>query len=107
MINRGNAYRESGADCIFVVGTGGLSKTEIRSLVREIDAPINIFVGPSHPPIPELEEMVVARVSFGGQPMRSSLAKLHLIAQNLITTGNLEHMFADTFSEEEVNAWFS
>jgi len=107
VIKRGNAYKESGADCIFVVGTGGLSKSEIESLVREIDAPINIFVGPNHPPIKELEELGVARVSFGGQPMRSSLAKLHLIAQNLIATGNLEPLFEDIFSDEEVNAWFS
>lgn len=107
VIKRGNAYRESGADCIFVVGTGGLSKVEIGGLVREIDAPINIFVCPSRPPIKELEEIGVARVSFGGQPIRSSLAKLRLIAQNLITTGDLEHMFTDTLSEEDVNAWFS
>jgi len=107
VINRGNKFKESGADCIFVVGTGGLSATELQSLVNEIHAPINLFVGPNHPPINELEEMGVARVSFGGQPMRSAYAKLAQIAKNMIATGDLGLLFDETLSEQDLHDWFS
>ena len=105
-ISRGNHYREAGADCIFIVGTGGLQKGEIETLVQEIDAPINIYIGPSHPSIQELEEIGVARVSFGGQAMRSLLGKLDLIAQELLNDKKLELVFEQKYSDEDLNNWF-
>src|SRR5574341_388717 len=58
-IDRGNAYREAGADCIFVPDVGNLDKKLIPVLVREIDAPINIIAGATTPPIPELQDVGV------------------------------------------------
>ena len=107
VIERGNRFKEAGADCIFIVGTGGLSKPELQRLVIEIHAPINLFVGPNHPPINELEEMGVARLSFGGQPMRSSYAKLAQIAKNMIATADLSLLFEETLSEQDLDDWFS
>ncbi len=105
-IARGNHYREAGADCIFIVGTGGLPISEIKRLVQEIDAPINIYVGPAHPPIEALEDIGVARVSFGAQAMRSLLAKLNLIAEELLNDKELELMFDSGYSDDDLNRWF-
>jgi len=106
-ISRGNNYKDAGADCIFIVGTGGLQISEIKTLVQEIDAPINIYVGPTHPTIKELEEIGVARVSFGGQALRSLLAKLSLIAKELHNDKKLELVFDQTYSDTDLNNWFN
>ena len=51
-VARGFAYREAGADCIFVPGVreAGL----IAKLVRAIDAPVNILARPGSPTVGEL-----------------------------------------------------
>ena len=107
VIERGNKFKEAGADCIFIVGTGGFSNAELASLVNEINAPINLFVGPKHPPINQLEEMGVARLSFGGQAMRSAYAKLAQIAKDMIETGDLSLLFEEALSEQDLQNWFS
>lgn len=63
-IARANAYREAGADCIFVPFVRDAET--IGALVGEIDGPVNILVGAPSPPIPQLRELGVARVSIGG-----------------------------------------
>lgn len=84
-VERGNAYRQAGADCIFVIDADG--KDTIRQLVREIQAPVNILAHAGSPTIRELEEMGVARVSFGSIPMRASMTRVAQIAGELKQTG--------------------
>ena len=45
-IRRGNKYREAGADCIFVQPVW--DKEMISTLVREINAPVNILSNPGN-----------------------------------------------------------
>jgi 2-methylisocitrate lyase-like PEP mutase family enzyme len=106
-IDRGNAYREAGADCIFVPDVGNLDKKTIPILVKEIDAPINIIAGETTPPIPELQDMGVARVSVGPRPMRAVLSLLRKIAKELMTTGTYKLMSESFISYSEVNQWFT
>ena len=106
-IDRGNAYREAGADCIFVPDVGNLNKTTIPILVKEIDAPLNIIAGATTPAIPELQEMGVARVSLGPRPMRAALSQLRKIAKELMTTGTYKLMSDSSVSYSEVNQWFT
>ncbi len=106
-IDRGNAYREAGADCIFVPDVGDLDKNTIHTLVNEIDAPVNIIAGENTPPIAELENIGVARVSVGPRPMRAVLSLLRKIARELAETGTYELMSESTISYSEVNDWFS
>jgi 2-methylisocitrate lyase-like PEP mutase family enzyme len=47
-VDRGNVYKEAGADCIFVPDVGNLDKQAIAILVKEIDAPINIICSSSY-----------------------------------------------------------
>ncbi len=106
-IDRGNAYREAGADCIFVPDVGNLDKKTIPILVKEIDAPINIIAGATTPSIPELEEMGVTRVSVGPRPMRAVLSLLRKIAKELMTTGTYTLMTESSITYSEVNQWFT
>lgn len=106
-IERGNAYREAGADCIFVPDVGNLDKKLIPILVKEIDAPINIIAGATTPPIPELQDMGVSRVSIGPRPMRAVLSLLRKIAKELMTTGTYKLMTESSISYSEVNQWFT
>ncbi len=106
-IKRGNAYREAGADCIFVPDVGNLDKKTIEMLVKEIDAPINIIAGTSTPPILELQEMGVSRVSVGPRPMRAVLSLLRKIAKELVTEGTYKLMMESSISYSEVNKWFT
>ena len=105
-IERGNAYREAGADCVFVPDTGNLDEDAIQVLVKEVDAPINIIAGEKTPAIAELQEMGVSRVSVGPRPMRALLSLLRKIGKELRTSGTYEAMSDSSISYSDVNSWF-
>jgi len=92
-IMRGNKYRESGADSIFVQPVW--DKETIATLVKEINAPINILINPTNPAIggglppsiSELQDLGVARVSFGSSLMKATLALIKKVANELSENG--------------------
>jgi 2-methylisocitrate lyase-like PEP mutase family enzyme len=87
-IKRLMAYRDAGADCVFVPGVSE-SRT-IEQLVKDVQCPLNILGGPGSPSVPELEKLGVARVSVGSAPMRATLGLLKRMAQELKTSGTYE-----------------
>jgi len=105
-VNRGNAYHQAGADCIFVPDTGDLDKEMIMRLAREIEAPLNIIAGETTPPISELEVIGVSRVSLGPRPMRAMLALLRKIAREILNLGTYRTMTDDALTYSEINQWF-
>ena len=105
-IRRGNTYKNAGADCVFVPDAGDLNREPIASLVREIDAPLNVIMGPQTPPIGELEEIGVARVSIGPRPLRALLALLRRIARELRDSGTCTARSTESLTYAEVNALF-
>lgn len=89
-IKRGNRYREAGADCIFVQPV--IDKEMISTLVREIDAPINILLNPTLGAtltlsVNELQDLGVARLSLGSSLMKSTLALIKKVADELYNKG--------------------
>ena len=84
-VQRSLAYRDAGADCVFVPGLR--DKETISQLVRDVQSPLNILAGPGSPPVPELEKLGVARVSLGSAPMRATLGLLRRMAEELKMTG--------------------
>ena len=89
-IRRGNKYREAGADCIFVQPVS--DKETIKTLVKEINAPINILANPTigagvTPTIKELQDLGVARVSLGSGLMKATLALIKKVADELSEKG--------------------
>ncbi len=87
-LRRADAYREAGADCIFVPGVA--DGRTIRQLAKEIDAPLNVlgaFSGTSVAPLKELEDMGVRRVSLGGSLSLAVLAMVRRAADELLSDG--------------------
>jgi 2-methylisocitrate lyase-like PEP mutase family enzyme len=106
-IARGNAYYEAGADCVFVPDMGNLDKEGIRTLVKEIEAPVNIIAGERTPPVQELKDLGVARLSLGPRPMRAVLSQLRQIAREIRSNGTYQQMNESSISYSDVNSWFS
>ncbi len=102
-IQRGNAYSEAGADCIFVIDVS--DRETIEQLVSRIDSPINVLAGAGSPSVTELEQLGVARVSFGSIPMRATMSLVRQIAEELRERGT--YRFArDIVTYAEVNSYF-
>jgi 2-methylisocitrate lyase-like PEP mutase family enzyme len=64
-VRRGQAYAEAGGDSVFFFRVK--DPAAIRTLVKEIPAPVSILAGPGVPSARALEELGVARVSYGSQ----------------------------------------
>jgi 2-methylisocitrate lyase-like PEP mutase family enzyme len=79
------AFRDAGADCVFVPGLR--DPAIIGRLVKDLHCPVNILAGPGSPSIPELRKLGVARVSVGSAAMRATLGLLRRIAEELKTAG--------------------
>jgi len=99
-IKRGNKYREAGADCIFVQPVW--EKDTIATLVREINAPVNILANPSigaalPPVVRELQDLGVARLSLGSSLMKAVLALIKKVADELSGQGSY-HQLMDTLT---------
>jgi 2-methylisocitrate lyase-like PEP mutase family enzyme len=92
-IRRGNQYREAGADCIFVQPVW--ERETISTLVKEIDAPINILANPGigaglPPSVRELQDLGVARLSLGSSLMKATLALIKKVADELSEKGTYD-----------------
>jgi 2-methylisocitrate lyase-like PEP mutase family enzyme len=99
-IERARAYRDAGADCVFVPGLR--DPETIAQLVREVECPVNILAGPGSLSVPELERLGVARVSLGSGPMRATLGLLRRVAEELKSSGTY-HALAGSPSSIELN----
>lgn len=62
-IERLVAYRDAGADCLYAPGLTDLE--QIRRVVDEVAAPINVLALPAGPAIGDLEAVGVRRISTG------------------------------------------
>jgi 2-methylisocitrate lyase-like PEP mutase family enzyme len=80
-IKRGNAYAEAGADCIFFLGVS--DRDTIATLVTEVAAPVSIFAVADTPTVADLQELGVARVSYGSAFQRAALAALKRFAEGI------------------------
>src|SRR5580700_8085498 len=62
-IGRLQAYEEAGADVLFAPGLRSIE--DIRRVVSSVGSPLNVLVGADSPPVAELAEAGVGRVSVG------------------------------------------
>jgi 2-methylisocitrate lyase-like PEP mutase family enzyme len=76
-VERGNAYLDAGADCVYPI----FCPTDtIAELARRIDGPVNVAARPGTPPPAGLEQLGVARLTFGGGLATAAYAEAARIA---------------------------
>jgi 2-methylisocitrate lyase-like PEP mutase family enzyme len=96
-VARGAEYRRAGADCLFV--PGALTPEMIRTLVGELDSPLNVVANPAIgaevPNVAELEALGVARVSVGSGILRATLAFAQRAATELLREGHYDAFGAE------------
>jgi 2-methylisocitrate lyase-like PEP mutase family enzyme len=86
-IRRGNAYAEAGGDCIFYLN---LHKPEtIRQVAKEVKAPVSILAGPQSPSVNELQDLGVARVSYGSGFLKAAISGTKNLAREILDKGTV------------------
>ncbi len=100
-VERLRAYRDAGADCLFAPGL--YDRDIIAKLVKSVEAPLNILANPACPPLAELEEIGVARVSAGSGIMRAAMGVVQRIGKEMLQARSCETMFAGAIPYAELN----
>lgn len=95
------AYRDAGADCLFIPGIG--DESLIRRFVEALRFPINILATQGAPPLRRLRELGVARVSVGSGIARATLGLTRRIAAQLRGKGIYDGMLEGAIPYAEVN----
>ncbi len=91
-ITRLRAYRDAGADVLYAPGL--VTADEIKRVVDEIGAPINVLAMRRTPPVPVLAGLGVRRVSTGGGLARAAYGALVAAARELQDTGTSTYLDA-------------
>jgi len=100
-VRRLNQYRAAGAGSLFAPGV--TDAATIAALVREVEGPLNILAGAGCPPVKELEEMGVRRLSVGSGAMRATLGLVRRIADELRGPGTYTALLDGAIPFAEVN----
>jgi 2-methylisocitrate lyase-like PEP mutase family enzyme len=104
-IERLNAYRDAGAQCLFAPGVK--DKETIAQLVSGVRGPLNILAIAGTPPVADLEKLGVARVSVGSGPMRATLGLIARIARQLREEGSFSLMTDGAMTYADANRLFT
>lgn len=89
-IRRGNAYAEAGGDCIFYLNLH--ARDTIATVVKEVHAPVSILAGPQSPSVSELQDLGVARVSYGSGFLKAAIGATKRLAQEILEKGTVAAM---------------
>ncbi len=84
-IARLQAFQEAGADVLYAPGLTALS--DIRSVVESVDRPVNVLALPGGPPVAELADAGVRRISVGGAFAFAAYGALIEAARELLDHG--------------------
>jgi 2-methylisocitrate lyase-like PEP mutase family enzyme len=103
-IRRGNAYAEAGGDCIFYLNLH--ARDTIAVVTREVRAPVSILAGPQSPSVSELQDIGVARVSYGSGFLKAAIGATKRLAQEILEKGTVAAM-KEGMQTPEINALVS
>jgi 2-methylisocitrate lyase-like PEP mutase family enzyme len=84
-IARLRAYREAGAEVLYAPGP--TDPAEIARLVAEAGGPVNVLLRPGGPPVAELADLGVRRISTGGALARTAYQTAREAAEALLLPG--------------------
>jgi 2-methylisocitrate lyase-like PEP mutase family enzyme len=118
-LERGKAYLQAGADCIFIPGLR--NPDHIKTVIDHLStdylpanaphsvhrvAPVNILAGPGVPSIPDLAKLGIKRVSYGSGPHRAAMGLLRRMAEEATTSGTFHVLTEGAVPYEEINGLF-
>lgn len=89
-IARLQAYQAAGADVLYAPGLKSLA--DIRQVVSAVDRPVNVVAGAGVPPVSDLAEAGVSRVSVGGAFAFAALGALVDAATELRDKGTYGYL---------------
>jgi 2-methylisocitrate lyase-like PEP mutase family enzyme len=85
-IARLQAFQEAGADVLYAPGL--TAPNDIGSVVESVDRPVNVLALPSGPPVADLAELGVARISVGGAFLYTAFGALAEAGRELLDAGS-------------------
>jgi len=96
-VRRLRLYARAGAQCVFAPGFPGPAAESQRAAIRELvhelgDTPLNLLADPSLPPVAELRDLGVRRLSTGSALYRLGLAAVRDAASGLVESGSLDSL---------------
>jgi 2-methylisocitrate lyase-like PEP mutase family enzyme len=84
-IARLQSFQEAGAHVLYAPGI--TAPDQIRAVVTSVDRPVNVLALPTAPPVAELADLGVARISVGGAFAFAALGALAEAARELLEQG--------------------
>lgn len=84
-IARLQRYQDAGAQVLYAPGV--VAAQDIRTLVTSVDRPVNVLALPGAPPVAELADLGVARISIGGAFAFAALGALVEAGRELLEQG--------------------
>ena len=101
-VERLNAFRAAGADCLFVPGVRD-AKTIVR-LVSAIDGPVDVPAQPGSSSTAEMKALGVARVSLGGGPSHVAMGAVRRLVRSLRDHGTFAGLADEAIPAQEMQA---
>ncbi|MDG6899047.1 MAG: isocitrate lyase/phosphoenolpyruvate mutase family protein [Nitrososphaerota archaeon] len=101
-VRRSEAYRDLGVDCVYPIGL--VDAASISAFVKALDFPTNVMVRRGLPPVPELERLGVARISFGPSASYAALGLLKRVSKEVREKGTYVGLTDGAISFDELNA---
>ncbi len=100
-IQRGIAYRDAGADCIYPMGL--TEAGPIETYVRAVEYPVNVMVRRGLPPLAELDRLGVKRISFGPAASYAMMGFLRRTAEDVLRSGSFDSLIEGAITYAELN----
>jgi len=104
-IDRLQRFSAVGADVLYAPGLSSLD--DIRTLVAEVDKPVNVIARPGAPTVADLAEVGVARISLGGALAWVALAAVVDAAHELLEQGTYGFLDRVAAGREPARAAFT
>jgi 2-methylisocitrate lyase-like PEP mutase family enzyme len=103
-IARLQSYQEAGADVLYAPAITTVD--QVRSIVAEVDRPLNVLILPGGPSVPALFAAGASRVSVGGALAAAAQDALVQAARELLERGTQEFWSRSLRSTDTVKAAF-
>ena len=97
-IERGKAYKAAGADCFYPILFS--DEAEIKTIIQEVEMPVNVITIPGIPPLNVLQQIGVARVSLGPSFLKYAIKAMKDLAIKLQNNDGLTDIISNDISSD-------